>query len=206
MALTRKFLTALGIEADKVDQIIEAHTEVTDSLKTERDQYKGDAEKLQIVQKELDDLKEAVEKNGNDPYKVKYEALKEDFENYKKDVESKATTAKKEAALRSILKEIGVADKRIDAVVKVSDVESIELDGEGKIKDGDKLKESLKSEWSDFIATTRTEGANSPNPPSNNNGKTSMTKEQIRAISDPVARQKAMLDNPTLFGLPDSNS
>lgn len=205
MALTRKFLTALGIEADKVDQIIEAHTEVTDSLKTERDQLKEDAEKLQAVQKELDDLKEAVEKNGNDPYKVKYEALKEDFENYKKDIETKESTAKKESALRAVLKEIGVADKRIDAVIKVSDVESIELDGEGKIKDGDKLKESLKSEWSDFIATTKTEGANSPNPPSNS-GKSTMTKEQIRAISDPVARQKAMLDNPTLFGLPDSNS
>ena len=111
MALTRKFLTALGIEADKVDQIIEAHTEVTDSLKTERDQLKEDAEKLQAVQKELDDLKEAVEKNGNDPYKVKYEALKEDFENYKKDIETKESTAKKESALRAVLKEIGVADK-----------------------------------------------------------------------------------------------
>ena len=206
MALTRKFLTALGIEADKVDQIIEAHTEVTDSLKTERDQYKGDAEKLQIVQKELDDLKEAVEKNGNDPYKVKYEALKEEFDAYKKDIADKETSAKKEAALRAVLKEIGVAEKRIDAVVRVTDIEAIQLDEEGKVKDGDKLKESLKAEWSDFIATTKTEGANSPNPPSNNNGKTTMTKEQIRAISDPVARQKAMLDNPTLFGLPDSNS
>ena len=46
MAFTRKFLSALGIEADKVDQIIDAHTEVTDALKSERDKYKADAEKL----------------------------------------------------------------------------------------------------------------------------------------------------------------
>ena len=29
MALTRKFLSALGIESDKVDEIISAHTETT---------------------------------------------------------------------------------------------------------------------------------------------------------------------------------
>ena len=28
-----------------------------------------------------------------------------------------------------------------------------------------------------------------------------MTKEQIRAIEDPIARQKAMLENGELFGL-----
>lgn len=206
MALTRKFLTALGIEADKVDEIITAHTEVTDSLKAERDKYKADAELLPSVQKELNELKEATEKNGRDPYKVKYDALKEEFDSYKADIAAKETTAKKESALRAILKEIGVADKRIDSVVKVSDIEGIELDGEGNVKDGDKLKESLKTEWSDFIATKKVEGANSANPPTNNGGKTTMTKEQIRAISDPVARQKAMLDNPSLFGLPDNSN
>lgn len=206
MALTRKFLSALAIEEEKAEQIISAHIEVTDSLKAERDKYKADAELLPSVQKELSDLKEAVEKNGNDPYKVKYEAIKEEFDNYKKEIETKETTAKKESAFRSILKDIGVAEKRIDAVVKVSNIDEIELDSEGKVKNGDKLKESLKTEWSDFIATTKKEGASSPNPPANNGGKTTMTKEQIRAISDPVARQKAMLDNPTLFGLPDNSN
>ena len=206
MALTRKFLTAMGIEAEKVDQIIEAHTEVTDALKTERDQYKEGAEKLEAVQKELDDLKAAAEKDGRDPYKVKYEALKEEFDAYKKDIADKETSAKKEAALRAVLKEIGVAEKRIDAVVKVTDIEAIQLDGEGKIKDGDKLKESLKTEWSDFITTTKTEGANTATPPANNQGKTTMTKAEIRAIADPAARQKAMLENPSLFGLPETNS
>ncbi len=35
MALTRKFLAALGIEDDKVDEIIQAHTETVNGLKDE---------------------------------------------------------------------------------------------------------------------------------------------------------------------------
>lgn len=201
MAFTRKFLSALGIEADKVDEIIAAHTEVTDALKEERDKYKADAEKLPAVEAERDELKAKTE--GDDPYKEKFDALQAEFDKYKADIEAKESTAKKESAFRTLLKEIGISDKRIDSVIKVSDIDSIELTDEGKVRDGDTLKESLKTEWSDFITTTKTEGASSPNPPSST-GKGTMTKEQIRAISDPIARQKAMLENPSLFGLPES--
>ena len=46
MAFTRKMLKALGIEEDKIDQIMDAHVEVVDALKADRDTYKADAEKL----------------------------------------------------------------------------------------------------------------------------------------------------------------
>lgn len=203
MAFTRRFLSALGIEQDKVDEIIQAHTEVTDALKEERDKFKEDAGKLPEIQKELEDLKAQV--SGEDPYKEKLEKLEKEYKDFKAEVEAKATTAKKEKAFRNILKEIGIPEKRIDSVVKISGtkISELEFDDNGKIKDGDKLKESLKTEWEDFIPTTRTEGAPSATPPANN-GKTTMTREEIRAISDPVARQKAMLENPSLFGLPES--
>lgn len=201
MALTRKFLAALGIEPEKIDEIISAHTEVTDALKEERDKYKTAAEKLPEVEKENAELKEKAA--GEDPYKEKYEKLKKEHEDYKKDVEARATTAKKESAFKAILKEIGIPEKRIDSVIKVSDFGKIEFDDEGKVKDGDKLKESLKTEWADFIPTTKVEGAKSPTPPAND-GKTTMTREQIRAIPDATARQKAMLENPSLFGLSDT--
>ena len=57
MALTRKLLRSMGIEDDKIDQIIEAHGETVSALKDERDQYRDAAEALPGVQKELDDLK-----------------------------------------------------------------------------------------------------------------------------------------------------
>ena len=53
MALTRKFLTALGVDADKIDEIITAHTDTVEALKEERDKYKADAELLPNVQEEL---------------------------------------------------------------------------------------------------------------------------------------------------------
>ena len=40
MSLTRKMLKAMGIEDEKIDQIIEAHTETVDALKEQRDGYK----------------------------------------------------------------------------------------------------------------------------------------------------------------------
>jgi DNA repair exonuclease SbcCD ATPase subunit len=202
MAFTRKFLSALGIEQDKIDEIIQAHTEVTDALKEERDKYKEDAGKLPEIEKQLNELKEQV--TGEDPYKEKLEKLQKEYDDFKADVEAKATTAKKEKAFRTLLKEIGIQEKRIDSVMKISkeNISKIELDDDGKIKDGDKLKESLKEEWSDFIATMKTDGVNSANPPANT-GKTTMTKEEIRKIEDPIARQKAMLENPSLFGLPE---
>lgn len=201
MALTRKFLAALGIDEEKAEQIITAHTETVDGLKAEREKYKADAEKLPAVESELKALKD--KQTGDDPYKDKFEKVQKEYSDYKKDVEAKATAAKKENAFKTLLKEIGIPEKRIDSVIKVSDVSKIEFDDEGKVKDGEKLKDSLKSEWADFIPTTKTEGAKTATPPSNT-GKTTMTKEQIRAISDPVERQRAMLENPSLFNLPDT--
>ena len=64
----------------------------------------------------------------------------------------------------------GGSEKRIDAVLKVSNVDGIELE-DGKIKDADKLTENIKTEWADFIVTTQQKGANPANPPANN-GKT----------------------------------
>ena len=203
MALTRKFLAALGIDEDKAEQIITAHAETVDGLKAERDKFKTDAEKLPAVESELNTLKEKMA--GEDPYKDKFEKVQKEYSEYKKDVEAKATTAKKENAFKAMLKEIGIPEKRIESVLKVSDVAKIEFDDEGKVKDGEKLKEGLKTEWTDFIPTTKTEGTKPATPPANG-GKTTMTKEQIRAIPDAAARQKAMLDNPTLFGMPETSN
>ena len=199
MALSRKFLSAMGIEEDKVDEIIKAHTETVDALKEQRDSYKADADKLPVVQKELDDMKAAAEKGGKDTYKVKYEAIKEDFENYKKAQAEKESHEKKVDAYRNLLKESGVSEKRIDAVLKVSDVDSIEFDEAGKVKDASALKKDIAKEWEDFIEKTDTQGANTSTPPAGN-GKSYKTMDEIMAIKDTNARQQAIAENHELFG------
>lgn len=199
MALTRKFLSALGIEAEKVDEIINAHTETVDALKADRDQYKSDAEKLPKVQAELDDIKKASEgMDGKNPFEVKYNVLKEEFDQYKADVEAKETTAKKMAAYKALLKEAGISEKRIDAVLKVSDVEGLKLDKDGKAEGAADLVNSIKTEWADFITTETSAGAQTANPPKNTGG--SRTKEEIFAIKDAGERQRAIAENHDMFG------
>lgn len=202
MALTRKFLSALGIDADKIDEIIDAHAETVNALKEQRDQYKKDAEALPGVQKELDDLK-AAGSNG-DGFEEKYNSLKTEYDNYKKEQETKETRAKKESAYKALLREAGISEKRIDAVLRVSDVDDVELDESGKIKDSSKLTESIKKEWSDFIVTEGTKGADTSIPPVQGGGTTFKTKEEIMAIKDGTERRKAIAENPSLFGLAPS--
>ena len=180
MALTRKFLKGMGLSDDVVESIIESHVESVDGVKTERDKYKADAEKLATVQKELDDLKAA----GDGGYKEKYEKEKQAFEDFKTAQTEKETKQAKEKAYTEFLKSVGVSEKRIPSIIKVTDLNAVELEGD-KVKDADKLTESVKTEWADFIETSNTNGANTNTPPANNpnNGDdpSTMTMEQYIA-------------------------
>lgn len=165
MALTRKMLKAMGIEDEKIEQIIDAHTESTDALKQQRDGYKEDAEKLAEVQKELDNLKSAEP----DEYKEKYEAEKKAFDDYKASVAAEKLSAEKGALYRDMLKEIGVDESRIDAILKVTDLNGVEIE-DGKIAGIDEVKKGAESEWAAFITEEKSRGAGVDNPPAGNNG------------------------------------
>lgn len=182
MALTRRMLKAMGISDEQVDEIIAAHSETVDALKEQRDQYKADAEKLPEIQKQLDKANSDLEAKGNDAYKVKYEALKEEYEGYKREQTEKETRSAKERAYRELLKAAGITEKRIDSVIRVSDLDGVELDDKGGIKDADKLTESIKTEWADFIPTTTTQGAQTATPPTTTPQK-SYTSSDIKKMS-----------------------
>lgn len=170
MAITRKLLKGMGLTEEQQDTIIEAHTDTVNGLKADVDRYKADAEKLPGVQKELDDLKG----KGDDGYKEKYESEHKAFENYKTSVAAEKTTAAKEKALETALKKIGIAEKRIATVAKMAKadgfLDALELDENGTAKDAAKFETSLKDGYGEFVVTTSTRGATTPNPPANNDG------------------------------------
>ena len=197
MSLTRKMLKAMGIEEEKIDQIIEAHSETVDSLKADRDSYKEDAEKLKDVQKELDDLKA----KGDDGWKEKHDRLKEEFDQYKNDVQEKETKAAKEAAYRAVLKDANLSEKGIEKAIKYAEWDKIELDADGKLKGANDHIKAVREEWAEYVTTTTTTGAKTSTPPANNGGKTGKTKEEIMAIRDPAVRQAEIAKNPEAFGL-----
>ena len=196
MALTRKMLKAMGIEEEKIDQIIEAHSETVDSLKADRDNYKKDADQLKSVREELDELKA----KGDDGWKEKHDKLKGDFDTYKKDVEAKETHSKKEAAYRAILKDANLSEKGIEKAIKYAEWDKIELESDGKLKGASDHIKAVKEEWAEYVTTTTTTGAKTSNPPANNGGSgNGKTREEILAIKDGSVRRMEMAKNAHLF-------
>lgn len=183
--------------------------EERDKAKNEAETYKAEAEKLPELQKELESLKKDAEqdKDGDNAWKVKYEAmveerdsLKAEFDKFKSETSAKETKATKEKAYRNLLKDAGVSEKRIDTVLRVTDLEKIELDSEGKIKDVEQHRQAIRDEWADFIPKESEKGADTAKPPANTGG-AGKTKEEIMAIKDRSERQKAIAENPKLFGI-----
>ena len=199
MAFTRKMLKAMGIEDEKIDQIIDAHSETVDALKADRDTYKEDAAKLAAVQKELDELKA----KGDDGYKAKYEAEKAAHDALKADIAAKETKKAKTDAYRELLKGANIDEKRIATILRAEapTIDKIELDADGKIKNAEQYTQSIKSDWADFIVTQSAKGANTATPPANGGAASTKTKEDILKIKDAGERQKAIAENPTLFGI-----
>ena len=196
MALTRKMLKAMGIEEEKIEQIIDAHTETVDAIKTERDTYRGEAEKLPGVQKELSDLKA----QGGD-WQSKYEKEHSDFEAYKSAQTAKETKTAKTAAYKALLIESGISEKYADKILKLTDLEAIELDESGKIKDADTHKQTVQTEYAEFVETKTERGASVATPPAKSPG-AKMTKADIykkdehgRYVMSTEERQKALAEN-----------
>lgn len=198
MALTRKMLKALGIEEDKIEQIIEAHTETVDALKDEREKYRTAAEKLPGVERELEGLKAS----GGD-WQAKYEKEHSDFVAYKADVSAKEEGAAKETAYRALLAEAGIDPKRIDTVIRAEKSGFGDLVmKDGKFEKADELTANIKANWADFIQTTTTTGVPTATPPTGTGGRTTTkTRDEILAIKDTAARQAEIAKNPGLFGI-----
>lgn len=195
MSLTHKALSAMGIEPEKIEQILEMHRETIESIKADKDaaleevkKYKADSDLLAEKEKELTKLRDKS---------AKYEELKSEYDTYKGEVTARETKAAKSKAYRDLLKEIGVSDRRIDSVMRVADLNSIELK-DGKISNVDELRESAKNEWADFIVSEQVTGAKTPTPPTNTGG--AKTKEEILNIKDTSKRQAAIAENHELFG------
>lgn len=196
MALTRKMLKAMGIEDEKIDQIIDAHTETVDGLKADLAKFKGDAEKLPGVQKELDDLKAA----GDGGWKEKHDTVKKEFDEYKADIADKESKAAKERAARAYFESKNIKDANLNIALRSSAAEigALELDGE-KIKDTATLDALIKGDLAGLVSKPgiRVDMGKGLN----NDGGKPMTREDIIKIKDGAARRKAIAENPELFGL-----
>lgn len=164
MALTRKFLKALGIDEDKIEEIITAHGDTVAALKTEIEQAKSSAEGLEAVTKERDALKNDLEnmrKTSGDAAKVQAE-----FDAYRAKVETERTAAAKRTALDPILRKAGVArDSFRKHLCDVWNLDTVEMDESGAISNEDAIISKIKTDYSDFTGTVTTDGTPPATPP-----------------------------------------
>lgn len=162
MALTRAMLKGMGLAEEQIGAIIDEHTSVTSALKDQVKQYKEDAEKLPDAQKELDKLKEDTSASD---WEKKYNDEHSAFETYKKDIADKEKSNSIKAAYKKLLTECKVGDKHIDSILRVTDFSKMKLTEDGNLEGADKLKEDIGNDWSGFISTKETKGAEVDNPP-----------------------------------------
>lgn len=161
----------------------------------EKERYKAkltEIDNLKEKQQTAEDTAATAEK-----WKTKYDAMKADFDQYKQDQAAKETKAQKSEAYKAILKQAGIPDKRIDTVLRVSDLDSVKLDKDGNIEGADALLQGIKTEWADFIPQ---DGMRVDFGGSLQGGGKALTADEIMAIQDDAQRQEAILENHSLFG------
>lgn len=195
MALTNALLKSMGIEGDQRDQIMEEHQATLKSIKDERDQLRDTAARVPALEKEVEDLKAA---QPTEDWEAKYNAEHEKFEAFKAKSEKEAADKEKSDLYRSLLLEQGVDPKRVNSIMRVTDLGQVSVK-DGQLEDSEALAESIKSEWGDFVVKSMTKGASVDDPPGG--GGTGRTRDEIMAIKDTAERQQAIADNPELFGL-----
>lgn len=194
MAFTREFIRNAakesGVELPKEleNALIEEHISTRDAFAEE--QVKADREKNKPEPTPA--VKDTPE----------YKKLKKDFDDYKADVTAKETKAAKESAARAYYQNKGITGKALEIAMRGSsaEIDGLELE-DGKIKSTKVLDDLVTGDFSGLVSKTEILGAETPAPPANNGGGHTMTIEQIDQIKDTGARQAAMAQNLSLYGI-----
>lgn len=199
----RKIFESAEIEVPKdvLGQICDLHTSSNEDLTENVKTLRADLEK---AERERDDFKAKAPKDGVETVtKEEYDKLKSEYDDYKGEIQAKATKQAKEHAFREVLKAQNVANDWIDTIIQASsaDIDGVELDKDGKISNTDKIAEGVKTKWAKCIETTTVKGAKFENPPKNG-GNSKMTKADIykkdengRYVLSTEERQKALVEN-----------
>lgn len=192
MALTRAMLKAMGIEEEKIDQIIASHSETVEGLKKESAEYRETSMQVPILEKKIQELEAA---RPTEDWQARYDEVKKEYEDYQAKVDAERADEEKARLYRALLREQGVDEKRIDSIMRVTDLKGVAVK-DGALADSEALGKAIADEWGDFIVRTSTKGASVDDPPSNRSG---MTREEILEIKDASERQAAIAENIDLF-------
>ena len=203
MSFTRDFLKAMGLTEEQVSAIMAAHVEVTTGLKAERDQYKASAELLPKVQGDLAETKKQLEAASKNEYEALYKSEHEAFEKFKTETTAKESKRVRQDIGRGLLREAGIPEKRVEAVLRLMNLDELELNEKSELTDRKKTLQAVKTEYADYITTSGQLKDEPDNPPGNvgTNAFKSMSLADKMAYADQHpgdAQVVEWLKNPTL--------
>lgn len=161
MAITHKFLKALGISEDAAEEIISAHRETVDSIKAERDELLTKANTVDTLTAERDKLKhdlEDAQAHSGDAGKVQAE-----FDAYKAQIETEKSNGSKLKLIRAALEKAGANPAAIDLMVNTVALDKVELNGD-TLKDADSVVNPIKESHAALFGTPIQKGTPQVNP------------------------------------------
>ena len=137
---------------------------------------------------------------GQHIQKKDQKAAKEKLES---DYKAKEREAKENAAISKWALENGYSDEGAAKIVKYGGLRGkIKLSNDGRAEIGDDIKAELDNEWKGYKKPADVvDTAKFQKPPANDGNKSTMTKAEIMDIKDSGERQKAIAENPELFGI-----
>lgn len=198
MSFTREFIRKAakesGVEIPKEleDVLVQEHLSARDAYATAQ-------------------VKTALDENKPEPVPAvkdtpEYKDLKERYDTLANSVSAEKERAAKEKAYRALLKSANIEEKHHDQLVRASaeDINNIEFDENGNVKNSNELTGKIKTNWSSFVRSETETGAQTPNPPANNGGK--MTRAEIYAKDEKgrykyedAERKRLIAENPEAF-------
>lgn len=170
MSLSREFLEAMGLTKEQVSAIVKGNSDSLSGLTTENKNLRDENARLKEIETEFNNLKAA--NSGKEDLQKSYDALKAEYEQYKSEIAAKETRAAKETALKAYFEKNNIVGKNQAIAMRgiKSELDGIELDEKGNIKDTASLDELVKGDYAGLVSTTKTEGANIAEPPANIGG------------------------------------
>ena len=163
-AKVREILSIAGVDSEHmsaaVDAIIDGNVASVEALREEVAKWKAEAERLAGVQKELDDLRASTDSEWKQKYNTEHEA----FEAFKRQTAEQAAHAEKVELYRELLRSEGVAERRIESILRITDFSGITVKN-GQLDKADDLRAGIRTEWADFIMSTSTKPTSVDTPP-----------------------------------------
>ena len=208
MSLTRKALKAMGLTDEQIDSVIEMHTDTVSGLKDKLEAAENNSKDVEKLTAEVEKYKNELEKANkaiteSEKYKEQYENTKSEYEKYKGEIAAKETKTAKEKAVREYFKSKGINDDNMSIAMRGSrsEIDAMELDEKGRIKDTKVFDELIKGDYAKLISHTEVKGVQTQVLPPNATNKKVMTWEDIDKIKDVKERQQAMYENREALGI-----